>query len=338
MSGSAVRAGAAVLVVVGLVFGLYAALAGVSLRPAAAPVPTTTAPPPPSFAPADRAGPALTVPAADLTASLECTRKRANRDTVLLLSGTGADPATAFSWGVRPMLTAAGYASCLSTAPARNTGDIAVRAEYVAHAIRTIAADTGRKVAVVGHSQGGIAVRWALRFWPDLRAQVSDVVALGPPNRGMAPCSVGCSAAHWQLTTGSDLLAALNSEAETFPGIDYTVVTSDVDTVVPPADTALTGVPSIRVQQICPGREVEHVSLGLSDAVSLALVVDALRSPGPADPARIPPATCADARPAGLTDVAQQRGTAAVDAQLRQAGAPVSGEPALPCYTRGDGC
>ncbi|GAA4542807.1 lipase [Pseudonocardia xishanensis] len=347
MGGTVLRVGAAVVVVVGLVVGVYAALTGATLRPVVAAPPAaqatgTTGPPPPAFAPVDRAGPALTVPAADLAASLECTRARANRDTVLLLSGTGADPATAYSWGVRPVLTAAGFATCLSTAPERNTGDIAVRAQYVVHAIRTIAADTGRKVAVVGHSQGGVVVRWALRFWPDLRPLVSDVVALGPPNAGTTAftCPPACSAADRQQAAGSAFVEALNSGAQTFPGIDYSVVVSTDDVVVTPPATASTllGVPTVSVQQVCPGRRTDHGALGLSDAVSLGLVVDALRNPGPADPARIRQSTCAAAQAAGITAAALRRGTAAVRAEVDLPRTAVSEEPAPPCYTRDTPC
>jgi hypothetical protein len=324
-----------VAIVLVLVVGVFAAVRGMTAQ-TAAPV-VRPAPAPVAWAPVDRAGPALSVPAADLDASVTCTRARPAKDTVLLLSQSGVDPDTAFSWGVQPLLVAGGYSTCLSTAPARNTGDVAVRAEYVAHAIRTIAADTGRKVAVVSFGEGGIALRWALRFWPDLRAQVSDAVLLGPPNGGVPLCSSGCSAAHWQLAAGTPFMEALNSGAATFPGIDYSVITSDLDTDVPPATAALTGVPSVTVQQVCPGREVGHLSLGLSDAVSLALVEDALRSPGPADPARIPAATCGDARPVEIQPGPQQRGTAAVEAQAALSNAP-SGEPPLPCYTRLDPC
>ncbi|MCE0767547.1 GPI inositol-deacylase [Pseudonocardia kujensis] len=358
-----VRVATAVLVVVGLVFGLYAALSGASLRsPAAAPEQPPAAPVPaaPAWAPVDRPGPALTVPAADLTASLVCTRGRANRDTVLLLSGTGADPDTAFGWGLRPLLAAQGFPTCLSTAPDANTGDVARRAEYVVYAIRTIAERTGRKVAVVGHSQGGMVPRWALRFWPDVRAQVSDLVALGPTNAGSdalrAGCARGCTAAFWQQSSGSRFEEALNSGRRTFPGVDYTVVVSTGDTVVTPVPqaSALPAEPgggavagngagngAVAVQDVCPGRTVEHGPLGLSDAAAFALVVDALGNPGPADPARIAPSTCARAQAPGITAAELRQGTAAVDravAQSAAAGAVLSAEPDLPCYTRPAPC
>ena len=353
------RVATAVLVVVGLVFGLYAAVSGASLRPGPAgpaDAPGVPEPAAPAWAPVDRPGPVLTVPAADLTASLVCTRGQANRDTVLLLSGTGADPDTAFRWGLRPLLAAQGFPTCLSTAPDANTGDVARRAEYVVHAIRTIAERTGRKVAVVGHSQGGMVPRWALRFWPDVRDRVSDLVALGPTNAGSdalrAGCAQGCSAAFWQQSSGSRFEQALNSERRTFAGVDYTVVVSTGDTVVTPVPQAsalpaepgggaVAGNGAIAVQDVCPGRTVEHGPLGLSDAASFALVVDALRNPGPADAARIAASTCTRAQAQGITAAELRQGTAAVDRAVAQSAATAAvlpAEPDLPCYTRPDPC
>lgn len=36
--------------------------------------------------------------------------------------------------------------------------------------------------AVLGHSQGGMVMRWSLRFWPDTRAMVADVIGMAGSN------------------------------------------------------------------------------------------------------------------------------------------------------------
>src|SRR3954454_8080469 len=120
-------------------------------------------------------------------------------------------------------------------------GDTQVAGEYVVYALRTMARESGRKVDVLGFSQGGMLPRWALRFWPDTRALTGDVVGLDPSNHGTLDsavlCQASCPPAYWQQETESNFGAALNSSAETFAGIDYTVVYSRTDEVVTPTST-----------------------------------------------------------------------------------------------------
>jgi triacylglycerol esterase/lipase EstA (alpha/beta hydrolase family) len=352
-----VRLVSAVVVALALLLGVYVATTGATVAAAPARPPTTTAataePQPAGWAPVDRAGPAFSVPQDLLDASLTCTPAvdGASVDPVLLLSGTGADPDEAFDWGVEPVLATQDIPTCVSVAPDHNNADIAVRGEYVAHAVRSIAERSGRKVAVVGHSQGGVVIRWALRFWPDLRPLVSDVVALGPPTEGAAPlataCTDTCSAARWQQRAGSEFLAALNSGLRTFPGIDYTVVTSATDAVVTPTPAASAlpvGEPgggtvvNVAVQDLCPGRPVDHVALGTSDAVALALVLDALQNPGPADVARAGTQGCGRINARGITRAELADGTRRLDVAGNRPTTPLPAEPALPCYTRPTGC
>jgi hypothetical protein len=48
----------------------------------------------------------------------------------------------------------------------------------------------------------------------------------------------------------------------------------------------------VSLQSICPAHPADHLTIGTSDAVSYALVVDALDHDGPADPDRIDRAVC----------------------------------------------
>ncbi len=75
---------------------------------------------------------------------------------------------------------------------------------------------SGQKVDVLGHSQGGMVPRWALRFWPDTRPMVDDLVGMAPSNHGTdtaGTCSAGsgCAQAFWQQRAGSEFIKALNS-------------------------------------------------------------------------------------------------------------------------------
>ena len=102
-------------------------------------------------------------------------------------------------------------------------------------------------------------------------------MALDPSNHGTldanAACQEQCSAADWQQAAGSHFLHALNSFAETFAGIDYTVIYSRTDEVVVP-NTSSSGssslhsgagkIENIAVQQVCPTTPLTIWPWGLS--------------------------------------------------------------------------
>jgi hypothetical protein len=259
------------------------------------------------YAPLDRPGPALSVPRDALRSAVSCTANvsSARRDPILLVPGTGLTPTTNFSWNYMRALTAAAVPWCSVTLPGNALGDIQIAGEYVVHALRYVHRLSGRKVDVLGFSQGGMVPRWALRFWPDTRALVDDVVGLAPSNHGTLDaevCLAVCPAAFWQQRGTSPFIAALNSGAETFADIDYTVVYTRLDEVVVPNLDAATGSSSLRTgrgaitnvatQDLCPLNLSDHLALGSYDAVGYALAMDAFDHPGPAAVARIPSAVC----------------------------------------------
>jgi triacylglycerol esterase/lipase EstA (alpha/beta hydrolase family) len=260
------------------------------------------------FAPLDRPGPALSVPRADLDRALACNGplRGLRQDPVLLVPGTTLTPDVNFSWNYMRALTDLGRRWCAVTLPHDATGDIQVAGEYVVHAVRTISKQSRRDVDVVGYSQGGMVPRWALRFWPDTRAMVDDLIGLSPSNHGTVvadvACAAGCNPSFHQQASRSRFLQALNSGGETFAGIDYTVAYTFTDEVVvpnagPAPSSALRGgagrVANIALQEICPANATEHFGIGSYDAVGFAIVADALGHDGPADRARIPVTTCA---------------------------------------------
>jgi triacylglycerol esterase/lipase EstA (alpha/beta hydrolase family) len=250
---------------------------------------------------ASAAGPPLSVPAAALEHSLACHLTSDQREPVLLVAGTTLTPDVNFDWNYEPALGARGWPYCAVTLPDHEMGDIQVAAEYVVNALRAMHERTGRKVEYVGFSQGGMIGRWALRFWPDTRAMVDDYVGIDPSNHGTLDantlCLATCAPSIFQQAKDSHFLTALNAGAETFPGIDYTVVYSNTDEVVfpnfgPRASSALAGASNIPVQRICPLDVSEHLAMGTYDPVAWALVLDAITHPGAADPNRITRATC----------------------------------------------
>ena len=260
-----------------------------------------------AYAPLDRPGPRLSVPAKSLRAAVSCSRgiRHDARNPILLVPGTDLDPGPNYSWNYERALAARHWAYCAVRLPFQATGDVQVAGEYVVYAIRALARESGRRVDILGYSQGGMVPRWALRFWPDTRRLVHSFVALDPSNHGTvdanATCQGRCSAADWQQAEGSRFMRALNSFAETFAGIDYTVIYSRTDEVVVPnfsssGSSALhTGAGKIRniaVQQICPNDFSDHLAMGTYDPVGYALAIDAFSHESLANPGDVPVSVC----------------------------------------------
>jgi pimeloyl-ACP methyl ester carboxylesterase len=275
--------------------GLVLCLLAACVLPAAAGAQT--------YAPLNQPGPPLSVSSSLLKASLVCEPSVAHAAVtpVLLNPATGVTAAENYSWNWEPALTKLGIPWCAYTAPNDTLNDIQTSGEYIVYAIRTMYALAGRKIDIMGHSQGGMSMRWALRFWPDTRAMVDDVIGFSGSNHGTSvlssnACSGGCPAADWQQLYDSPFIEALNSDAETFAGISYTEIWTHTDEVVQPngsaavASAALhTGagaITDVPTQQLCPLDVDEHLLIGTVDPVAYALAVDALQHPGPADVAR----------------------------------------------------
>ena len=271
-----------------------------------------------AYAPLDQPGPPLSVPNAALQAALACTPSVAHvrRNVILLVPGTNLDPQPNYSWNYERALTTLGRPYCTITLPYHAMGDIQVAGEYLVYAIRTISAASGRRVDILGYSQGGMVPRWALRFWPDTRQHVATFVALDPSNHGtldaQVTCRLDCPPAYWQQATGALFLQALNSYAETFRGIAYTVVYSRTDEIVTPnldasgsssLHTGSGAIANVAVQQVCPADASDHLAMGTYDPVGYALAMDAFSHEALADPARIPPSVCTEPLQPGVDPV-----------------------------------
>jgi hypothetical protein len=348
--------------VAALLVGLAGLLPAVGL--AAVPAAADDSPPAPAYAPLDRPGPALSVPAGELAAAMHCSGDpTSGPEPVLLNPATGVTPEQNYSWNYARAFTAQHRYWCWVTMPDRTLEDIQRSGEFLVHAIRTMYAASGRRIAVMGHSQGGMSMRWALRFWPDTRAMVDDVIGMAGSNHGTRTLPCGglrplCPPADWQQSDRAAFIAALNSGAETFAGISYTEIYSHTDEVVTPNTSAAhsssslhTGagmISNVATQQVCPLDVYEHLTVGTIDPVTYALVMDALGHPGPADPTRISRSVClqvvqpyadvADVR-TGLEVLRAAPGLLTVSLPVNLVGAEeVRAEPALRCYVFAAGC
>jgi pimeloyl-ACP methyl ester carboxylesterase len=316
------------------------------------------------FAPLDQPGPALSPTVVQLRASLSCEAgvRNSKVEPVLLNPGTSTTPSENFGWNWEPALDKLRIPWCAYTAPNHTLNPIDVSGEYLVHAIRTVYKLAGRRIAIIGHSQGGMSMRWALRFWPDTRRMVADVVGLEADNHGTTAVTAsdcerfGCVPADWQQVSTSNFIRALNSRTETFPGISYTELYSTHDELATPdsgpnhcTSCLSTGggrIANIELQSICPADTSEHAAAGTTDPVAYALGIDAITHPGPANPARIPKSVCSQTlmpgvfSPAsasgGLKALGSAPGSLGIfpgPAATTVSGAPVlHSEPSLRCY------
>jgi hypothetical protein len=283
------------------------------------------------YAPLDQRGPTLDIAAATVRKYLVCSHPAAPRGLpILIVPGTGTIPSVDYGWNYERAFTAKRFAWCALTLPQSANGDIQKAGEYIVFAIRMMAAASGRKIDVFGWSQGGMVPRWALRFWPDTRALVADVVGLAPSNHGTVAvagvCRIACLPALRQQGRMSRFIFALNSYAETFPGIAYTnIYTRHDDIVRPNLDTTgssslHTGggvIANVAVQDVCPANTARHFAVGTYDPVAYALVIDALSHNGRgAAAARIPKAVCRRRYQPGVDPATFARDFAALNAYV----------------------
>lgn len=289
-------------------------------------------------------GPPLETPRAELDRAVRCpVAFSGSYEPLLLVHGTAGRPEDHWALGYQKILPDLGFDVCTVRLPAFALGDIQVASEYVVHAVRVMAAASGKPVDIIGYSQGGLEPRWAVKYWLDVSAAVDDIVTLASPHHGTlvadGACSGGaCDPAVWQMKQDASFIASLNAVDETPGAIDYTSIYSLHDELVQPAaptaTAALDGAANILVQDVCPGRAVGHSAEPL-DAVVFALAVDALTHPGPGDPSRIDPGACAETFLPGLTDddglIAQQV-TYANGGEAFAAGGDSDAEPPLAWY------
>ncbi len=256
-------------------------------------------------------GPVLETPLADLNRALQCPIAfSGNHEPILFVHGTAGMAEDHWALDYQKILPDLDFDVCTVRLPNLALTDIQTATEYVVHAVRVIAAASGKQVDLVGYSQGGLEPRWAVKYWPDVQAAVDDIVTLATPHHGTAvadtSCAGGsCDPAVWQMRQSANFIAALNAGDETPGAISYTSIYSVHDELVQPAaptpTARLDGGTTVEIQEVCPGRAVAHGAEPV-DAAVFAVALDALTHPGSADLARIDTmALCAQTYLPGLT-------------------------------------
>jgi pimeloyl-ACP methyl ester carboxylesterase len=223
-----------------------------------------------------------------------CKPTAAHPYPVVLVHGTFMDMTV--SWNsMSPALQRDGYCVFALDYGHRGTDPIensaSELAAFVDHVLQTTGAS---KVAIVGHSQGGMMPRYYMKFLGGLE-KVDELIGLAPSNHGTTnpgaffTGQVGCDACV-QQAAGSDFLNKLNAPPEAPEPTSYTVLADRGDEVVTPyTSEALSGtsVTNVVLQDRCPNDHYEHVTIPY-DPVALQWVENALAGAGPADPNFVP--------------------------------------------------
>jgi triacylglycerol esterase/lipase EstA (alpha/beta hydrolase family) len=171
------------------------------------------------------------------------------------------------------------------------TQDIGTSAQAVARRAHQVLSQTGAsQLDVVGHSEGGLALRYYIKNLGGA-SQVRRYVSLGTPQHGTefanligsiplvgslaAKICVACA----QMAVGSTFLGDLNSPSDVPGAVTYTALGTTHDEFVTPAPQASflqDGGTNASIQQFCPNDGAEHILL-LFDTPTAGLVVSALR-------------------------------------------------------------
>jgi triacylglycerol lipase len=110
-----------------------------------------------------------------------------------------------------------------------------------ARAIRDLVAERGwTKVAIVGHSMGGLSSREWIRYDGGRKVAVT-YVSLGTPQQGIVVACVAPVANGGQMCPGSAFLTKLNAGDQTPGSLSWTSIASTTDQLVPVAATRLRG-------------------------------------------------------------------------------------------------
>jgi triacylglycerol esterase/lipase EstA (alpha/beta hydrolase family) len=303
----------------------------------------------------NQSGPVLQTAVDKLAAALRChdAPHSSGGEPALLVHGGTLTGSESWHWNYVPALNNAGIDVCTVDLPDRALTDIQVSAEYVVYAVRQMRENYHSKVDILGHSEGPVVARWAIKFWPDVRNSVDDMVGLEAAYHGTAVTNIFCATGScvpvaWQLSIGSSFLRALNADDETPGDVSYTSIYSLTDDggAVPQLPQSVSqqgdGATNVPIQSICPVRVVNHVQ-ALADAVAYAVVIDAFAHPGPADPSRIDPSVCDQLFLPGVTLDSFAIHVATISAVLYAyssgiAYPTVHREPPLRCYARSEGC
>ncbi|ALC04562.1 acetyltransferase or hydrolase [Corynebacterium deserti GIMN1.010] len=223
---------------------------------------------------------------------------------VILVHGTGA---TKGDWqDLGADLRRDGWAVFAPEFGQRATGPVAESAAQIGAYIDTVLLATGAKQAIiVGHSQGGVLVRYWMRVLGGT-PRVKHLVSLAVPNHGttmggiVSPLlrhnrseAMANSVVHswfgkagFEMIRGHDTINAINEGGDLDPGVTYLCIATHFDTVIQPPETCFLEattpeeagrVQNIWVENLDPNSVVLHEAMPYDSRVRALVRADLSR-------------------------------------------------------------
>jgi len=222
---------------------------------------------------------------------------------VILMPGTGATGYLTYVGNYIRLLTGSSYADPVwLNIPGYLLNDAQVNAEYAAYAINYIASITGKKVSIVGWSQGNIDIQWAFKYFTSTQKSTRNHIAISPDYAGTVnanlicpeglPCDPSVLQQHYKGSSNFiDKMRANGGDSAYVP--TTTVYSGLFDEIVEPQqgtgasaylnDARKVGVTNNYLQGICPalpgGSFYTHEGV-LYNPIAFGLVKDALINGG----------------------------------------------------------
>jgi hypothetical protein len=221
-----------------------------------------------------------------------------NKKPVILVPGTGAYGGTNFRNNFTKLLTDTSWADPMwLNIPGAMCDESPKNAEYVAYAINYVGLGTGKPVTLIAWSQGNLACQWSLKYWPNTRQLVNNLISISADFHGTltAYFPLPNSPAILSQQYTSNFINTLRANGGDSAYVPTTSIYSSVlDEIVQPQagdgasafmkDARGVGVLNVDLQQTCPltpaGLLYGHAGV-LYNAVAWALAKDAIQNGGP---------------------------------------------------------
>lgn len=199
-----------------------------------------------------------------------------DKDPVIIVAGTFS-PAFA-NEPLAARLRADGYRTYIYELPGLGLGDIAQTSKPLASFVDNVLAQTGvGRVDLIGHSQGGLVLRYYIKYLGGSQ-KVDSAISLGAPHYGTVVADIAtilgfgsCLGiiACQQMAQGSAFLDELNAGDDTIGNVQYTNLYTAYDELVRPVGNATLrdGATNVKIQSQCWFRFVGHIGLILDGTV-----------------------------------------------------------------------